>query len=99
MERKFFSGSSVEQAVLAAARHYRIEPERVAYRVRDKKHGFLRPGRQVVIEVDPAAPERAEAPVVSSSQLRAGAPRADVPRAVRALHEALVETDGAAPGA
>ena len=60
MERQFFSGNSVEQAILAAARHHGLEPSRVAYRVRDKKHGFLNIRRRVVIEVDPAAPEQPE---------------------------------------
>lgn len=59
MERQFFSGNSVEQAVLAAASHYGLDPSRVAYRLRDKKHGFLNIRRRVVIEVDPEAPERA----------------------------------------
>ncbi len=61
MERQFFSGSTVEQAVLAAARYYGLEPERIAYRLRDKKHGFLNVRRRVVIEVDPSAPEVPEA--------------------------------------
>ena len=63
MERQFFSGNTVEQAVLAAARHYGLDPSRVAYRLRDKKHGFLNIRRRVVIEVDPAAPELAEGTV------------------------------------
>ena len=57
MERRFFSGNTVEQAVLAAARHHELDPSRVAYRLRDKKHGFLNLRRRVVIEVDPASPE------------------------------------------
>ncbi len=60
MERQFFSGNTVEQAVLAAARHYSLDPERVAYTLRDKKHGFLNIRRRVVIEVDPEAPELSE---------------------------------------
>lgn len=60
MERQFFSGNTVEQAVLAAARHYGIEPQRVAYKLRDKKHGFLNIRRRIVIEVDPKAPETDE---------------------------------------
>ncbi len=58
MERTFFSGNTLEQAVLAAARHHGLDPERVAYTLRDKKHGFVNIRRRVVIEVDPAAPER-----------------------------------------
>jgi spoIIIJ-associated protein len=57
MKSQFFSGNSLEQAVLLAARHFGLEPERVAYTLRDKKHGFLKVRRRVVIEVDPAAPE------------------------------------------
>jgi spoIIIJ-associated protein len=60
MERQFFSGNTIEQAVMAAARHFGIEPERVAYTLRDKKHGFLKVRRRVVIEVDPSAPEKSE---------------------------------------
>ena len=50
--RRFFSGASLEQAVLRAARHFGIEPGELAYQVLDKKHGFLRVRRQVVIDVD-----------------------------------------------
>ncbi len=60
MERQFFSGNTLEQAVLAAARHHDLEPDRVAYKLRDKKHGFLNIRRRVVIEVDPAVPERSK---------------------------------------
>lgn len=48
---------------MAAARHHQLEPERIAYTQRDKKQGFLRVGRRVVIEVDPASPEKPEAEV------------------------------------
>lgn len=61
MERQFFSGNTIEQAVMAAARHYGLDPDRVAYSLRDKKHGFLNIRRRVVIEVDPSAPEKPEA--------------------------------------
>ena len=57
MARQFFSGNTLDQALLAAARHYGLEPDRVAYSLRDKKHGFLNNRRKVVIEVDPSAPE------------------------------------------
>ena len=58
VERQFFSGNTLEQAVLAAARHYDLEPDQVAYSLRDKKHGFLNIRRRVVIEVDPESPCR-----------------------------------------
>ncbi len=60
MERQFFSGNTLEQAILAAARHYGLDPSRVAYSLRDKKHGFLNIRRNVVIEVDPEEPELSE---------------------------------------
>lgn len=58
MGRQFFSGNTLEQALMVAARHYGIEPERVSYTLRDKKHGFVNIRRRVVIEVDPLAPEK-----------------------------------------
>lgn len=57
MQRRFFSGNSLEQAVMSAARHFEIEPERLAYTNRDKKRGFVNRRRRVVIEVDPDRPE------------------------------------------
>lgn len=74
MSRKFFSGGTLEQAVLAAARHYDIEPEQVAYTERDKKHGFLNVRRKVVIEVDPEAPKRAPGEEVPWQPKLAGRP-------------------------
>jgi spoIIIJ-associated protein len=68
-ERRFFSAASLSLAIGAAARWYGVEPERLAYRVRDKRHGFVKAPRGVVIEVDPAAPARSvaePAPVVST---------------------------------
>ncbi len=84
MERQFFSGNTVEQAVLAAARHYGLDPDRVAYTLRDKKTGFVNIRRRVVIEVDPAAPEHPEgvpAPVEESPA--PPVPSAAAPRAPR----------------
>lgn len=65
MARRFFSGATLEQAVLAAARHHGIEPERVAYEQRERQHGVLNLRRKVVIEVAPEAavlPEGQEVP-------------------------------------
>lgn len=56
--RRFFSGRSLEQAVMAAARHFGLEPEELAYRRVEKRHGFLRARRSVVIDVDPDNPRR-----------------------------------------
>lgn len=57
MQRQFFSGNSIEQAVMAAARHYKIDPEKLSYKQREKKHGFLNVRKRIVIEVNPDAPE------------------------------------------
>ena len=58
MVRKFFSGNSLQLAILQAASHYGIDPDRVAYTQREKKHGFIKSRRRVVIEVDPDHPEK-----------------------------------------
>ena len=73
MERQFFSGNTVEQAVLAAARHYGLDPDRVAYTLREKKHGFVIVRRRVVIEVDPDVPEQPEGAPVEESPEQTGA--------------------------
>lgn len=59
-KRKFFSGSSLEAALVAAASEYGIPVDEVAYEVVEKKHGFLRVRRNVVIRIDPDNPRRAE---------------------------------------
>lgn len=56
--RRFFSGDSLEQAIMQAARHHQIEPDQVRYTQIEKRHGFLKRRRGVVIEVDPEAPMR-----------------------------------------
>lgn len=68
MQRQFFSGNSIEQAVMAAARHYKIDPEKLAYRQREKKHGFLNVRKRIVIEVDPNALEVTEEEMRSQVQ-------------------------------
>ncbi len=57
-QKLFFAGNTLQQAVLAAARHFGIDVDEVAYRPRDRRHGFVKATRRVVIEVDPAAPRR-----------------------------------------
>ncbi|MCB1057941.1 MAG: hypothetical protein KDD11_20775 [Acidobacteria bacterium] len=56
-KRRFFSGSTLEQAVIAAASEYQLAPAEVAYKKVEKRHGFLRAQRRVIIEVDPANPK------------------------------------------
>lgn len=57
-KRKFFSGNSIRQAVVAAASHFDVPPDEVAYREVDKKHGFLKLRKRVIIEVDADDPRR-----------------------------------------
>jgi hypothetical protein len=61
-KRRFFSGDSLQQALVQAANYYNLDPDWIAYRSLEKKHGFLKTRRKVVIEVDPDAPKR-EKPV------------------------------------
>lgn len=56
--RRFFSGNTLPQALMAAARYHGLSPEEVAYRLRDKRHGFVTRVRRFIVEVDPAAPLR-----------------------------------------
>lgn len=56
--RRFFWGQTLSQALARAARHYGLAPERLAYRVRAKRHGYVKHPRAVLIEIDPDAPAR-----------------------------------------
>lgn len=56
--RKFFAGKSVQQALLLAASHYGLRSEEVRYREIEKRHGFTRTPKNVVIAVDPENPRR-----------------------------------------
>jgi len=80
MKRQFFTGNTLEQAVLAAARQIGVEPERVAFKPREKKHGFLKVRRRVVIEVDMESPVLAEGErSVELSALPSGGPPSPPP--------------------
>ena len=57
-QKKFFSGNSIEQAVLQAARHFKLEVDELAYRRVERRHGFLKTRRRAVIEVDAENPRR-----------------------------------------
>lgn len=61
-KRRFFSGDTLQQALVQAANHFRLQPEEIAYRQIEKRHGFTKVRRKVVIEVDPAAPRQATPP-------------------------------------
>jgi spoIIIJ-associated protein len=62
-KRRFFSGDTLQQALVQAANYFNLDPSYVAYKSLEKKHGFLKTRRKVVIEVDPDNPRR-ETPVV-----------------------------------
>lgn len=58
-KRRFFSGDTLQQALIQAANHFHVPPEEISYRSIEKRHGFLKTRRKVLIEVDPEAPRRA----------------------------------------
>ena len=58
-KRRFFSGDTLQQALVQAANYFQLQPEQIAYKPIEKRHGFVKMRRKVMIEVDPAAPERA----------------------------------------
>lgn len=83
--RRYFAGNSLEQALVLAARHFQQEPDRLAYRLVEKRHGFIRFPRRVVIEVDPASPLKTDAPAAVEAAPRAPTPAvARPPRAAEA---------------
>jgi len=57
-KRRFFSGDTLKQALIQAANQFHLDPEEIAYRSIEKRHGFLKTRRRVLIEVDPDAPRR-----------------------------------------
>jgi len=83
MSRRFFSGRTLQAAVLAAASHYGIEPDELAYEEIDKRHGLLKNRSKVVIAVDPGGPRREAAPARGEAAPRraAGRPAAAEPEA------------------
>lgn len=73
-KRRFFSGDTLKQALIQAANHYHLVPEEIAYRTIEKRHGFLKARRKVMIEVDPEAPRR------DPAAARPASPAATAPR-------------------
>jgi len=101
----FFSGNSLQQALLAAARHFHLEPEEVAFAPREKRGGLVRGPGKVVIEVDPQAPRRgsgaravAVEPAPAAARDASPQPAAE-PRPPLRRTLAPPEESGAAPGA
>jgi spoIIIJ-associated protein len=62
VKRRYFSGDTLQQALVQAANYFNLDPSYVAYKSLEKRHGFLKTRRKVVIEVDPDNP-RLEKPV------------------------------------
>ena len=50
---QIFLRKHLEQALMQAASHFGVRPDELAYKQLEKKHGFLRKRRGVIIEVDP----------------------------------------------
>jgi predicted RNA-binding protein Jag len=71
--RRFFSGDSLQQAIIQAANYFNLDPDWVAYKSLEKRHGFLKTRRKVVIEVDPDNPKR-ESPLSAPATTRAVPP-------------------------
>jgi spoIIIJ-associated protein len=71
--RRFFSGDSLQQAIIQAANYFNLDPDWVAYKSLEKRHGFLKTRRKVVIEVDPDNPKR-ESPVSAPATVRSTPP-------------------------
>ena len=46
-KRRFFSGDTLQQAVIQAANYFNLDPSYVAYQSLDKRHGFLKSRRKV----------------------------------------------------
>lgn len=83
--RKYFSGSTLEIALMQAARHHGLQPEEVAYRKIEKRHGFLRARKGVVIEVDPESPRlTADEVIVKEAEPVKSEPEAAAPAPVTA---------------
>lgn len=76
-KRRFFSGDSLQQALIQAANHFHLAPEEIAYNAIEKRHGFTKVRRKVVIEVNPDAPRKEK----GAAPARPAAPPAPMPPA------------------
>jgi len=94
-ERRFFSGNTLEQAVLQAARHFNLAPEELAFRQIEKRHGFLKGRKRCVIEVSPESPRREEPePETTGEAIGESAPA----RAAAETEPAVADTIAIHPG-
>lgn len=55
-KRRFFSGNTIQQAVMAAASAYGLDPREVNFQPVEKKRGFLKVRKRIIIEVDQEQP-------------------------------------------
>jgi spoIIIJ-associated protein len=76
-KRRFFSGDTLRQALVQAANYYDLDPDQIAYRSLEKRHGFIKNRRRVMIEVDPEQPKRSEG--TSTPRPETAAPAISVP--------------------
>jgi len=67
-KRRFFSGDTLQQALVQAANYHNLDPALVAYQSLEKRHGFLKVRRKVMIEVDPESPRRQVAVPVPAAE-------------------------------
>lgn len=91
--RRFFAGDSLQQALVQAANYFNLDPEYVEYKSLEKRHGFLKVRRKVVIEVDPDNPRR-EKPQAIPAAPRATPPLATGTRAAAPPAAAPAERGG-----
>ncbi|HZF08457.1 MAG TPA: R3H domain-containing nucleic acid-binding protein [Thermoanaerobaculia bacterium] len=57
-QKRYFSGDTLRQALVQAANHFHLDPDEIAYRPIEKRHGFIKNRKKVLIEVDSEAPRR-----------------------------------------
>ncbi len=97
-KRKFFSGNTLQQAVVAAAVEHGLETSQVAYRQLEKRHGFLKTPRRVVIAVDPEAPRLPEGEVAVSDAAAPATFPSPAPSTEVASSDGPVDPTTASPG-
>lgn len=73
--RRFFSGTTLERAVLEAAGHYDVDPKDLAY---TRQGGGVASRGKVVIKVDPASPTHSADAVADSAESRSASPTLQV---------------------
>lgn len=80
-KRRYFAGDTLQQALIQAANYHNLNPEVIAWRAVEKRHGFLKVRRKVLIEVDPDAPR------LAPGEVQPAAPAAESPGPLRGQGE------------